>query len=314
MSEESFVGVDVSKDFLDVADVRSNTTWRYTNDAQGIAEATVKVKEIAPVQIVVEATGGYQNPLVSALALEGLPVSVVNPRQVRDYARAIGHLAKTDAIDARVLAAFAKHVRPALRSLPDESARELQAILSRRSQIIEMITAERNRLCLVSSQSVRLEIEEHIEYLKRCLSAADSNLEVSIRNSPIFRAKDELLKSVPGVGPQLSRVLLINLPELGNLTRQQIASLVGVAPFNRDSGRFRGKRSIWGGRASVRRVLYMAALVATRCNYLIRNFYERLLAGGKAKKVALVACMRKLLVILNSMMKANSVWRVQQVQ
>jgi len=246
------------------------------------------------------------------LAAAGVPVVVVNPRQVRDFAKATGRLAKTDALDAQTLAHFAEVMRPALRPLPDEQTQALAAILARRRQLVEMLTAEKNRLS-AASKPVRKSLRTHIAWLERALSHTDSDLAHAIRESPVWREKEELLRSTPGVGPVMTTTLLANLPELGTLTGKQIAALAGVAPLNRDSGTMRGKRMVWGGRAQVRAVLYMAALVAARFNPIIRAFYQRLCAAGKAKKVALTACMRKLLIILNAMLKHRIPWRTELV-
>lgn len=254
-----------------------------------------------------EATGGVERQLTRALASAELPVVVVNPRQVRDFAKATGQLAKTDAIDAVVLARFAETVRPVLRPLPDEVTLELRALIARRRQITEMMVAERNRL-RGASQSVTKRIDAHIRWLEAELQRADKDLDQSIRQSPIWQENEDLLRSVPSIGPVISRTLLAELPELGQLNRKQIAALVGIAPLNWDSGTLRGRRAIWGGRASVRAVLYMAALVASRHNTVMRVFYKRLRDAGKAPKVALVACMRKLLTILNSMIKHKTRW------
>jgi len=247
-------------------------------------------------------------PLAAALAVAGMPVVVVNPRQVRDFAKATGKLAKTDTIDARILAHFAAVIRPVVRPLPDASSQELTAILTRRRQLVDMITAERNRLHAARSKSVKEHIKAHVTWLQAESSQIDKELNQSVRESSVWREKDDLLRSVPGVGPVLSTTLLAQLPELGALNRKQIAALVGVAPLNRDSGTFRGRRTVWGGRAAVRAVLYMATLVAVRHNPLIRTFYQRLLTAGKAKKVALTACMRKLLTILNAILKHRIPW------
>jgi transposase len=257
--------------------------------------------------IVLEATGGVERLVARALSSAELPVVVVNPRQVRDFAKATGQLAKTDSIDAGVLARFGEAVRPALRPFPDEVTLELRALIARRRQITEMIVAERNRLS-GASKSVRKRIAAHIRWLEAELVRADKDLDQSIRQSPIWRENEDLLRSVPSIGPVVSRTLLAELPELGRLNRKQIAALVGIAPLNRDSGTLRGRRAIWGGRASVRAALYMAALVASRRNAAIRAFYKRLRHAGKAPKVALVACMRKLLTILNSMIKHKTRW------
>jgi transposase len=254
-----------------------------------------------------EATGGLELPLTSALALAGLPVVVVNPRQVRDFAKATGQLAKTDVLDAQVLARFAEVIRPEPRPLPDEQTQVLAALVTRRRQLIEMLTAEKNRLAS-ARPAIRKNLRAHIAWLERALQHADTDLADAIRQSPVWREKDELLRSVPGIGPVLTTTLLANLPELGTLTHKQIAALVGVAPLNRDSGTLRGRRTVWGGRAQVRTALYMGAIVAARFNPVIRGFYQRLRTAGKAKKVALVACMRKLLTIVNAMLKHRTPW------
>jgi transposase len=272
-----------------------------------------RLATLHPALIVLEATGGMEIPLTSALATAGLPVVVVNPRQVRDFARASGLLAKTDALDAQVLAQFAEVMRPQPRLLPDPEARALAALLTRRRQLVEMLTAEKNRL-LSASSSIRKSLRAHITWLERELQRTDTDLTTAIQQSPVWREKDELLRSVPGVGPVLTSTLLANLPELGTLTNKQIAALVGVAPLNRDSGTLRGRRTVWGGRAQVRAVLYMSAIVAARFNPVIRSFYQRLQRAGKAKKVALTACMRKLLTILNAMLKNRTSWRQMEVQ
>lgn len=303
-----FVGIDVSKDRLDVALRPTSDRWAIAHEESGIAALVVRLRRLAPALIVLEATGGLEVPLVGALAAAGLPVVVVNPRQVRDFAKATGTLAKTDALDAAVLAQFAEVIRPALRPLPDAATQALSALLGRRRQLVEMLTAEKNRLGS-APPPVRKGIRAHITWLERHLTDTDEDLADAIRESPVWREKDDLLRSAPGVGPVLATTLLANLPELGTLTRQQIAALVGVAPLNRDSGTLRGRRRVWGGRAHVRAVLYMSALTATRYNPVIRAFYARLCAAGKAKKVALTACMRKLLTILNSMVKHRTRWQ-----
>jgi len=266
-----------------------------------------RLSKIRPALIVLEATGGLERQVTYAVAGAELPVVVVNPRQVRDFAKATGQLAKTDSIDADVLARFAEAVRPVLRPLPDAVTLELRALTARRRQIIEMIVAEKNRLA-TALKAVRKRIDAHVGWLEQELQGADKDLDRSIRQSPIWQENEELLRSTPGIGPVTSRTLLAELPELGELNRKQISALVGVAPFNRDSGSLKGRRAIWGGRASVRGALYMATLVATRRNSVIRDFYKRLTAKGKIFKVALVACMRKLLTILNSMIKHKTRW------
>ena len=303
-----FVGVDVSKASLDVALRPSNERWRLARDDEGARDLVARLQALRPTLIVVEASGGLELPLVAALAAAAVPVVVVNPRQVRDFARATGQLAKTDALDAAVLAHFADAVRPVLRPLRDAETQALTDLVARRHQLVAMLVAEKNRRG-VASAAVLPRLEAHISWLEDELRASDDELRQTLQRSPHWRERDELLRSVPGVGEQLSLTLLAHLPELGSLDRRQIAALVGVAPFNRDSGTLRGRRTIWGGRARVRSALYMSALVATRFNPVVRDFYQRLLAAGKPKKLALTACMRKLLVILNAIVKHRSPWR-----
>lgn len=303
-----FVGIDISKARLDVALRPVGSPFAVPYDDAGIATVVERLRTLAPVGIVVEATGGLEVVLAGALATAGLPVAVVNPRQVRDFARATGRLAKTDRLDAQSLAQFAEAVRPTRRPLPDASTQRLAALLTRRRQLVEMLTAEKNRRGGASAE-MRRQIQAHIEGLAQHLAQLDQDLTTAVQASPIWRAHDALLRSVPGIGPVVTRTLLAELPELGTLTRQQIAALVGVAPLNRDSGTFRGKRTIWGGRASVRAVLYRGALVAARHNAVLKAFYQRLRGAGKAPKVALTACMRKLLTILNAMLKHRTSWR-----
>jgi transposase len=278
------------------------------NDAPGIIEVVQRLAQLHPKLVVLEATGGFQMPLAAALASAGLPLSMVNPRQVRDFARATGKLAKTDQLDAQVLAHFAEAVRPTPYPLPDAQTQELTALLTRRHQVVEMLTAEKNRLGATRSEAVRQRVQDHIRWLEQELADLDDDLDHTLRESPLWREKDNLLRSVPGIGRVVSITLLADLPELGALSRYRIAALVGVAPLNRDSGRFRGKRTVWGGRARVRAALYMAALTASRYNPIIKAFYHRLCSAGKARKVALTACMRKLLIILNSMVKHQQTW------
>ena len=301
------VGIDVSKAALDIAIRPTGQHWQipHTNDA--IHDLASQLVSLHPFLVVLEATGGLEIPLTGALATAGLPIVVVNPRQVRDFAKAIGKLAKTDAIDAHVLAHFAEAVRPTPRPLPDAQTQAISAMLARRRQIVAMLTAEKNRL-RTANGAVREDLLQHIAWLEERLSKLDTDLRETLRQSPIWREKDNLLQSVPGVGPVLSLTLLAQLPELGTLSRRQIAALVGVAPLNRDSGTLQGKRTIWGGRASVRAALYMGALVASRWNPVLRAFYQRLCAAGKPKKVALTACMRKLLTLLNAMLKHRTLW------
>jgi transposase len=303
----NFIGIDVSKARLDMAVRPSGERESISNDEAGIKTLVERMGGLRPVLIVLEASGGLERKVTRALASAELPVVVVNPRQVRDFAKATGRLAKTDRMDAEVLALFGEAVRPALRPLADEVLLELRALIARRRQITEMIVAERNRLC-GASRAVQKRIDAHIRWLEAELDRADKDLDQSIRQSPIWQENQDLLRSVPGVGPVISRTLLAELPELGRLNRKQIAALVGVAPLNRDSGTLKGRRTIWGGRATVRAALYMAALVASRRNSVIRTFYKRLCNAGKAPKVALVACMRKLLTILNAMIKHKTRW------
>ncbi len=302
-----FAGIDVAKDRLDVAVRPGGECWTVENDSAGIAQVVSRLLELHTQLVVLEATGGLQLPIAAALAAAGLCVAVVNPRQVRDFAKATGKLAKTDALDAQVLAHFGEAVRPTPRAVPDELAQRLSAILARRRQVVEMITAESNRLH-TATKAVHGRIQVHIAWLERELDELDGELGNIVRKSPIWREKEALLRSTPGVGPVLSLTLLAELPELGRLDRKQIAALVGVAPLNNDSGRLRGKRTVWGGRAQVRAVLYMGTLVAARYNPAIKAFYQRLLGAGKAKKAALTACMRKLLTILNAMLKHQTPW------
>jgi transposase len=302
-----FVGIDVSKARLDIAMRPSGESESVANDKAGIQTLVRRLGEIQPALIVLEATGGLERCVTCALASAELPVVVVNPRQVRDFAKATGQLAKTDQIDAWVLARFAQALRPSVRPLPDEVTLELRALIARRRQITEMIVAERNRLG-AASKAVSKRIDAHLRWLEAELGRADKDLDQRIRQSPIWQENQDLLKSAPGIGPIVSRTLLAELPELGELNRRQIAALAGVAPFNCDSGKLQGRRAIWGGRASVRAALYMAALVASRHNAVIQALYQRLLKAGKARKVALVACMRKLLTILNAMIKHKTRW------
>ena len=306
-AEAQFVGIDVAKAQLDVATMPAGETWQAANDAAGIAALVTRLAVLQPTRIVLEATGRLEQPLAAALAAAGLPVAVVNPRQVRDFARATGRLSKTDRLDAQVLAQFAAVLQPPTRPLPGAEAQALSARLTRRRQVQEMLVAEGNRLATAAA-TVQERIRAHIRWLRQELQDVDRDLDQAIRCSPIWQPKAELLTGIPGVGRVLATTLLAELPELGSLNRKQIAALVGVAPLNRDSGTFRGRRCIWGGRASVRRVLYMAALVGTRHNPVLQAFYERLCAAGKAKKLALVACMRKLLTMVNAMLKEQTTW------
>jgi transposase len=305
--KEPYVGIDISKDFLDIATHPRLKSISLANNDAGISEAVTYLKKITPVLVVMEATGGFEMPLAAALGTAMIPVAVVNPRQIRDYARSMGKLAKTDTLDAQVMADFAAAVHPEPRPLSDDQTQELKDILTRRSQLIEMITAEKNRLSR-ARRPVSDHIKAHIAWLEQELDGMNSDLKRFIQESPFWRESDNLLQSVPGVGPILSSTLLAELPELGKLDRKKIAALVGVAPLNRDSGKFRGRRSVWGGRSKVRAALYMSTLVATKRNFVIKGFYERLVAAGKAKKAAIIACMHKLLTILNAMMKHQTPW------
>ena len=306
-----FVGIDVAKAELVISIVPSGERFAVANDERGVHTLVERLRPIATTLIVLEATGGYELLAVAALAAGALPVIVVNPRQVRDFAKATGQLAKTDRIDADILARFADVVRPAVRVIPDAQAHELDALLTRRRQLLEMLQAEKNRTGQVFGSGKRLvkkSLKAHISYLEREVRMTDTDLGDMVKASPVWRERDELLQSVPGVGPVLSRTLLADLPELGRLSRREIAKLVGVAPLSRDSGTMRGRRFVQGGRATVRGVLYMGALVATKRNVVIRAFYLRLLAAGKPKKLALVACMRKLLTMLNIMVRTRTRW------
>jgi transposase len=310
MSESTvFVGIDVSKAQLDVAVRPEGNAFTVRNDEPGISMLVECVRQLQPHLIVLEATGGFELPVTGALAAAGLPVVVANPRQIRDFAKATGHLAKTDTLDAQVLAHFAATVQPVPRPLPETNTQELAALLTRRRQLIDMLTAEKNRLGLAPAR-VRNGIQAHIRWLERRLEETDTDLFTTIRSTPVWREKDELLQSTPGVGPVLATTLLASLPELGTLDRKQIAALVGVAPFNRDSGTLHGKRVVRGGRTCVRAALYMSALVAARYNPVIKAFYRRLRQAGKPAKVALTACMRKLLTILHARLKHQTPWRV----
>jgi len=308
MQQISFVGIDVSKSRLDGYCRPDGAPFAEANDPAGIASIVERLRALAPTLIVLEATGGLETPLAAALAAASLPVAVVNPRQVRDFARAIGRRAKTDRLDAEVLAHFAESIRPAVRPLPDADARRLDALITRRRQLVEMRVAERNRLGTTTDEVVRRDLKAHIDFLDRQIKEGDRELERAIELSPAWKAKEDLLRGVPGIGPIVSRTLLALLPELGALSNKQITALVGLAPVSRDSGTMHGRRCIAGGRAAVRSALYMSALTAKQCNPVLSAFYRRLIAAGKATKVALVAVMRKLLTILNAMVRHNQAW------
>lgn len=305
---EKFIGMDISKAQIDVAIWNRKDTWEYGNDGDGIEKLVTQMKKANPALIVVEASGGLEQPVVRELYLEKLPVAIVNPTRVRNFAKSTGQMAKTDKLDARIIAHFAQAVRPQVRSLRTAEEEYLDALVNRRRQIIQMLTAEKNRRSS-THPAVKDRLLRHIAWLKEELKSLGSAIERFIHEHAEWKEKADLLRSVPGVGPVTVSTLLAELPELGTRNRKQIAALVGVAPLNKDSGKKQGKRRIFGGRASVRRTLYMATLVATQCNPVIRAFYERLLANGKEKKVALTACMRKLLTILNSMIRYRTSWQ-----
>jgi transposase len=306
--KQVFVGIDVSKDRLDIFVRPSGEAFSVRRDEEGLGALVERLQGLQPRLVVLEATGGYEAMVAAALVAGGLMAVVVNPRQIRDFARATGRLAKTDKLDAEAIARFAEAVRPEPRSLPDEQAQLLAELMARRRQVIEMVVAEGNRRRHVSSSKLRQRIDRHILTLEEELREIDGDLGHTIRQMPAWREKEDLLRSVPGIGDVIARTLLAELPELGALHRKRIAALVGVAPFNRDSGNLRGRRMIWGGRQHVRAALYMAALVGSRHNPVLARFYKRLLAAGKPKKVALTAVMRKLLTILNAMIRDRALW------
>jgi transposase len=309
-TEPLFIGIDVSKAQLDVAFGATGDTVSVTNDDAGIETLLSRLRKRNCSLVVLEATGGYEVRVVSSLAAAGLPVVVANPRQVRQFARAVGQLAKTDRLDARVLALFGERVRPEIRPIPDDASRQLDALLTRRRQITAMIVAERNR-AEFAPPLLQKGIEKHIRYLQRELDSIDAEMSCAIQSSPLWRAKEALYRSVPGIGAVIAFTLLADLPELGTLTHKEIAALVGVAPHARDSGTLKGKRMVFGGRASVRSVLYLAAVVGVRHNYVIRTFYHRLRERGKPANSALIACAHKLLTILNAMARTGEPWRPQ---
>ena len=309
VSDRSIVGLDVSKTRLDVAVRPSGESWSVSNDEAGIKLLVKRLKPYPGALVVMEATGGFEHAAAAAVSAAGFEAAIVNPRQVRDFGRAVGQLAKTDTIDAELLALFGERVKPKPRPLADADLQVLQALMARRRQVIEMLTMEKNRVSMARTTAVQLSLKRHIEWLEKQLSDVNRELGNAIKQSPIWRAKENLLTSVPGVGRVTSTTCVAHLPELGLLNRKQMAALVGVAPFAHDSGSYRGRRVIWGGRAPVRNALYMATLVATRHNPVIREFYARLIQAGKPRKVALVACMRKLLTILNAMVRDDTHWQ-----
>jgi transposase len=306
---QNFIGIDVSKDRLDVHVLPSEVSFAVARDSEGLAALVERLGALEPGLVVLEATGGFEQTVAAALVAAGMPLAVVNPRQIRDFARATGQLAKTDALDARAIARFAAKVQPEVRPVPDAQARALGELVTRRRQVIAMMTAERNRRRQLTSRRLIKSVDRLLDVLQKELTELEDEIGEGIRGTPAWRERDELLRSVPGIGNIVARTLIAELPELGRLDRKQIAALVGIAPLNRDSGKMRGRRTTWGGRAKVRCVLYMAALVASRRNPVLAAFYQRLLHAGKAKKLALTAVMRKLLTILNAMVRDNRRWQ-----
>lgn len=304
-----FVGIDVAKKHLDIHVRPTGDSFTVSRDAAGLDDLLVRLAPRQLALVVLEATGGYENVVLATLGAAGLPVLAVNPRQIRDFARACGRLAKTDRLDAAIIALFAERIRPELRPPPDAATQALGEIAARRRQVVEMISAESLRRQQAASGKVQKRLDAHVAWLQRELTEIDADLDTTIRDSAVWSRNEGLLVSVPGVGKTVARTLLADLPELGTLDRRELAALVGVAPFNHDSGSHRGKRSIRGGRSSVRAMLYMASWVATRCNPVIKACYQRLLAAGKPRKVALVACMRKLLTILNAILRDRQPWQ-----
>jgi transposase len=307
--EQIFIGIDVAQDRLDAHVRPSDESFAVARNSDGMAALIERLRTLDPYLVVLEATGGFEVTVAAAVVAAEIPLAVVNPRQIRDFARATGQLAKTDALDAKAIARFAEAVRPQPRPVPDAQARALGELVARRRQIIEMMTAERNRRRQLTSRRLVKSVDRLLTVLQQELSELEQDLDEGIRGTPAWRERDELLRSVPGIGNVVARTLIADLPELGRLDRKQIAALVGVAPINRDSGKMRGKRTTWGGRAKVRCTLYMAALVASRYNPPLKAFYQRLTSAGKAKKLALTAVMRKLLTILNAMIRDNTRWQ-----
>jgi len=311
-SKQVFVGIDVSKDHLDIGLHPVGKTWQVVHDEVGKKQLYKELRKLKPELIIMEASGGLESAFASQLQEGKLSVVVVNPRQERDFAKAEGILAKTDRIDARVLARFAERIRPDVRPLPDEAQRALEGLMARRRQLVVMIGAEKNRLRRASAEVAR-GIQDHIEWLKKQLEGVDRDISGRIQRNDVWKQKEKLLKSAPGVGLVLSRSFLSGLPELGTISGKKISALVGVAPFNCDSGRFKGRRRIWGGREHIRSVLYMGTVAAVRWNPVIRSFFLRLVKAGKSKKVALTACMRKFLVMLNAIIASNEPWKFGKV-
>jgi transposase len=309
MEQSMVIGIDVAKEHLDIHVRPTDEAWRVSNDDAGLITLVTRLRALGPLVIVLEASGGYEIPLTAALASAALPVAVVNPRQIRAYARAVGQLAKTDRLAAHVIALFAEAVRPAARPVPDEQARALGELIARRRQLVDMLVAEQNRRPLVRDRRLQRHVDAHIAWLEEALRRLDHDLTTLIRTTPAWREADDLLRSVPGIGPVTACTRIADLPELGRLDRRRIAALAGLAPFARDSGAFRGRRMIAGGRPQVRRVLYMATLAAIRFNPAIREFHQRLVAAGRPGKVAVTAAMRKLLTILNAMLRDRRPWQ-----
>ena len=307
--EHSFIGIDVAKAHLDVHVHPTGEPFRVTSDDAGLAVLLTRVRALSPTLIVLEATGGYEVRVAAVLASAGLPVAIVNPRQIRDFARATGRLAKTDTLDARVIALFADAVRPTPRPLPDAQAQALGELIARRRQLVDMLVAEKNRRRLLRERRLQRHLDAHIAWLEEALRRLDHDLTTLVRSTPIWREADDVLRSVPGIGPVTACTLIADLPELGRLDRRRIAALAGLAPFARDSGIFRGRRMIAGGRAPVRRVLYMATLAAIQHNPVIRRFHQRLVTAGRPAKLAHTAAMRKLLTILNAMLRDQRPWQ-----
>jgi len=307
--ERLFVGIDVSKARLDVHVRPQNESFSVSSDDAGIAMLLGRLSGLAPTLVALEATGGYEASVAAALAHAGVPVAVVNPRQIRDFARATGQLAKTDGLDAQVIARFAEAIQPPVRALASEQAQALAELVARRRQLVEMLTAELNRQRQVSQRAIQQRITAHVTWLRRAIAEIEDDIQRLIRSSPVWRAKEDLLTSAPGIGDVTAHALIADLPELGQLDRRRIAALVGVAPFTRESGQWRGRRMIGGGRAAVRTALYMATLVAIRYNPRIGAIYRRLTEAGRPKKVAIIAAMRKLVTILNAMLRDHRPWQ-----
>lgn len=304
---ELFVGIDVAKESLDVCVRPENTRKIFANNDEGRVELARLLAKMQPELVILEASGGYEIPVVEALVVRNVKVVVINPRQVRDFAKAIGRLAKTDKIDAEVIARFAEVIRPEVRPLKDMDTQRLQAFIARRRQLVQMLVEEKNRLQIAPSWT-RPDIEAHIAWLTECIEKAGKDISELIKKTPLWRDKENLLRTFKGIGPVNACILLARLPELGHLNRKKIAALVGLAPINRDSGKYRGRRTIFGGRADIRSGLYMTTLTAIRHNPTIRAFYERLIQAGKLPKVAITACMHKILIILNAMVRTNTPW------